>query len=81
MATDTTEKGLENLIAESLTVGAGYVQGDPKDYDSDYAVDLVTSVALSFECPIAPPALLRKRRSHVAQDAVNARGNLLQILR
>ncbi|MFH0823672.1 MAG: type I restriction endonuclease, partial [Pseudomonadota bacterium] len=45
MPTDTTEKGLENLIAEALIVGAGYVQGDPKDYDLDYAVDLVKLLA------------------------------------
>jgi type I restriction enzyme R subunit len=45
MPTDTTEKGLEKLIAEALTVGADYVQGDPKDYDRDYAVDLVKLLA------------------------------------
>lgn len=45
MPTDTTEKGLESLITEDLTVGAGYAQGDPKDYDRDYAVDLVELLA------------------------------------
>ena len=58
--TDTSEKGLENLIIAALTGtrsdaaptsdgirdpsasygGAGYVLGDPKDYDRDHAVDL-----------------------------------------
>ncbi len=58
--TDTSEKGLETLIVESLTGrsamampegtmvgdepaaygGAGYVQGNPQDYDRDHAVDL-----------------------------------------
>jgi hypothetical protein len=47
MPTDTTEKSLENLIAEALTVGAGYVQRAPKDYDRDYAVDLVKSLSFS----------------------------------
>jgi type I restriction enzyme R subunit len=58
--TDTSEKGLENLIVAALIGpysdaaptgegvgepiesfgGAGYVLGDPKDYDRDHAVDL-----------------------------------------
>ena len=38
--TDTTEKGLESLIVASLVQEAGYVQGDPKDYDREHAVDL-----------------------------------------
>src|SRR2546422_1811425 len=58
--TDTSEKGLENLIVAALTGtrsdtattsdsihdpstsygGAGYVLGDPKDYDRAHAVDL-----------------------------------------
>jgi type I restriction enzyme, R subunit len=37
--TDTSEKGLEALIVESLTSKAGYVQGNSNDYDRDYAVD------------------------------------------
>lgn len=45
MPTDTTEKGLERLIAEALIACAGYVRGDPKDYDRDYAVDLVKLLA------------------------------------
>ncbi|MDD2468263.1 MAG: type I restriction endonuclease subunit R [Desulfobulbus sp.] len=40
MKTDTTEKGLESLIVQSLVAQAGYVQGDPKDYDREHAVDL-----------------------------------------
>jgi type I restriction enzyme R subunit len=39
MTTDTTEKGLENLIVASLVEG-GWLAGDPKDYDREYAVDL-----------------------------------------
>lgn len=38
--TDTSEKGLESLIVESLVTGAGYVQGRSEDYDRDHAVDL-----------------------------------------
>jgi len=40
MKTDTTEKGLESLIVQSLVDQAGYVQGDSKDYDREHAVDL-----------------------------------------
>ena len=38
--TDTSEKGLEALIVESLVTDAGYVQGRSEDYDRDHAVDL-----------------------------------------
>jgi len=38
--TDTSEKGLETSIVESLVRESGYVPGDPKDYDRDHAVDL-----------------------------------------
>jgi hypothetical protein len=39
MPTDTSERGLEGLIADAFITGAGYVPGVPKDYDRDYAVD------------------------------------------
>ena len=38
--TDTSEKGLEALIVRWLIDEAGYVAGDPKDFDRDHAVDL-----------------------------------------
>ncbi|KKO18537.1 MAG: DEAD/DEAH box helicase, partial [Candidatus Brocadia fulgida] len=38
--TDMSEKGLETLIVNSLINDAGYVPGDPKDYDREHAVDL-----------------------------------------
>jgi type I restriction enzyme R subunit len=38
--TDTSERGLESLIVESLTTEAAYVQGNPSDYDREHAVDL-----------------------------------------
>ena len=40
MSTDTTEKGLESLIVKSLIEESGYIQGDSRDYDREYAVDL-----------------------------------------
>jgi len=38
--TDTTEKGLETLIVESLVNDAGYVQGTNDDYSREHVVDL-----------------------------------------
>jgi type I restriction enzyme, R subunit len=37
--TDTSEKGLEALIVSDL-LEEGWIAGDPKDYDREYAVDL-----------------------------------------
>ena len=38
--TDTSEKGLETLIVESMVNEAGYQQGTNEDYDHEHAVDL-----------------------------------------
>ena len=38
--TDTSERGLETLIVESLARDAGYVLGRSEDYDREHAVDL-----------------------------------------
>ena len=38
--TDTSEKGLENLICRSLIEESGYFLGDGRDYDRDHAVDV-----------------------------------------
>ena len=46
MTTDTTERGLETLIFDALTGapavadGAGWIPGDPTDYDRQHCVDL-----------------------------------------
>jgi type I restriction enzyme, R subunit len=40
MPTDTSEKGLETLIVESLVSEAGYKPGTATDYDRNHAVDL-----------------------------------------
>ncbi len=45
IATDTSEKGLETLIVNSLTIESGYVIGSAIDYDRDSAVDLVKLTA------------------------------------
>ncbi|MDR4504415.1 MAG: type I restriction endonuclease [Candidatus Scalindua sp.] len=38
--TDTSEKGLEAIICDSLIHEAGYVQGDPSDFEREHAIDL-----------------------------------------
>lgn len=43
--TDTSEKGLESLIVDSLVNESGYQQGCPEDYDRDHAVDLAKLLA------------------------------------
>ena len=43
--TDTSEKGLEALIVESLVHEAGYQPGQSEDYDRDHAVDLAQLMA------------------------------------
>lgn len=42
--TDTSENAFERLIVASLVQEAGYIQGDPKDYDREHAVDLAKLV-------------------------------------
>ena len=39
MKTDTSEKGLETIIVESLINDAGYSQGHSEDYDREHALD------------------------------------------
>lgn len=43
--TDVSEKGLESLIVAALVGDAGYLQGNPTDYDREHAVDLVKLLA------------------------------------
>ncbi|MGE4403014.1 MAG: type I restriction endonuclease subunit R [Desulfobulbus sp.] len=50
--TDTSEKGLESIIVASLVDEAGYVQGDPQDYDREHAVD--SSKLLQFLAATQP---------------------------
>lgn len=43
--TDTSERGLETLIYNSLLSDAGYQAGDPMDFDRDHALDLAKLLA------------------------------------
>ncbi len=40
MHSDTSEKGLETIITDSLVKDSGYVQGDSSDFDREHCVDL-----------------------------------------
>jgi type I restriction enzyme R subunit len=40
MTTDTSERGLETLIVDSLIKEAGWAAGDSADYEREYAIDL-----------------------------------------
>ena len=53
--TDTSEKGLESLICESLICDAHYEAGRPEDYDRDHAIDL--SKLLAFLQATQPESL------------------------
>ncbi|QVL48803.1 MAG: type I restriction endonuclease subunit R [Thiocapsa sp.] len=86
--TDTSEKGLESLIVTSLVEGAGYIQGDPKDYDREHAVDLVKLLRfLSDTQPEAVQALgidqdgpKRTQFLHRLQGEIAKRG-VVEVLR
>lgn len=46
---DTSEKGLETIICDSLIDDAGYVQGDARDFEREHAIDLVKLAAFVKE--------------------------------
>lgn len=85
---DTSEKGLETLIVESLVNEAGYQQGTIEDYDREHAVDLtklltflresqpnvVESLGLDEECP------KRIKFLHRLQGEIARRG-IIDVLR
>ena len=48
MTTDTSERGLEQLICTAL-IGAGWLGGRPDDYDREYCVDLGQLLAFLVE--------------------------------
>ena len=52
MPSNTSEKGLENIIVEYLVNQNGYVQGTSQDYNADYALD--TARVETFLCETQP---------------------------
>jgi type I restriction enzyme, R subunit len=87
-STDTSEKGLETLIVESLVNEARYVQGSNADYSREHVVDLaklrefleatqpevVEGLALDQDCPKRTQFLHRL-------DAEIARRGVIDVLR
>ncbi|MEI7835679.1 MAG: type I restriction endonuclease, partial [Planctomycetota bacterium] len=85
---DTSEKGLESLIVESLAQWAGYKKGGIEDYDREHAVDLaklaafvaatqpeaVESLSLREDCP------KRTKFLHRLQGEITRRG-IIDVLR
>lgn len=86
--TDTSEKGLESLIVSSLVNEGGYVQGDPKDYDREYAVDFpklleflsATQPEAVKQLGITPEGPARMQFLHRLQGEINKRG-VIDVLR
>ena len=86
-STDTSEKGLETLIFSSMT-GFGWIAGDPKDYDCDYAVDLVqmtaflqqTQEAVASELQLGSDNPERCKLLARLQAEINSRG-VIDVLR
>ena len=86
--TDTSEKGLESLIVASLVNEAGYVEGDPKDYDREHAVDSVrlfeflsaTQEEVVRELGISSAGPKRTQFLHRIQGEISKRG-VVDVLR
>ncbi len=86
--TDTSEKGLETLIVESLVTEADYQQGRSEDYDRDHAIDLAKLTAfLAATQPKAAAALALAQDSptrtqflHRLQGEIAKRG-IIDVLR
>ena len=86
--TDTSEKGLETLIVESLVNETGYQQGFNEDYDRDHAVELAKLTAfLEATQPKAAQALAltqdspkRTKFLHRLQGEIAKRG-VIDLLR
>jgi len=103
--TDTSEKGLEELIVAALTGkpaasvpgaredavaygGGGYIQGDPHDYDRDYAVDLrqlrafleATQPAVAAQLSLAEDGPARRKFLARLQGEITRRG-VIDVLR
>ena len=88
MPTDTSEKGLETLIVESLVNDAGYARGSNADYSREHVVDLaklrefleatqsdiVEGLALDADCPKRTQFLHRL-------DAEIAKRGVIDVLR
>jgi type I restriction enzyme R subunit len=88
MPSDTSERGLEALIAAALVAEAGYIAGDPADYDRDHAVDLAQLLAflqatqprVVAQLGIAESGPQRRQFLHRLQGEIAKRG-VIDLLR
>src|SRR5262245_54920163 len=86
--TDTSEMGLEALIAASLVQDSGYILSDPNDYDRDHAVDLsklldflqTTQPMIVESLDIAKDGPQRQKFLHRLQGGITNRG-IIDVLR
>lgn len=86
--TDTSEKGLETLIFNSLIHEAGYEPGSNEDYDVDHAVDLAKLFAFLEKTQpreveklgIGTPGPKRQKFLHRLQGEIAKRG-VIDVLR
>lgn len=88
MITDTSEKGLETLIVNSLVNENGYQQGNSSDFDREHAVDIVkllsflnkTQGDLVSDIGIFEEAVKRTQFLHRLQGEIAKRG-IVDVLR
>ncbi len=86
--TDTSEKGLETLIIESLISNAGYEEGTNEDYDRSHAVDLTrltaflqtTQPKIAYAVDLAEDCPKRTQFLHRLQGEIAKRG-VIDVLR
>ena len=86
--TNTREEGLETLITNSLITEAGYLAGEPKDYDRAHAVDTAQLFSFLEETQpdvlttlgIAESGTARTKFLHRLQGEIKSRG-VVDVLR
>ena len=86
-ATDTSEKGLETLIFSSMTA-FGWIEGEPRDFDRDYSVDLIqltaflqqTQEAVASELQLGSDNPERRKLLARLQAEITSRG-VIDVLR
>ncbi len=87
MTTDTTEKGFESVIVAALVDG-GWLAGDPKDYDREFAVDLhqlaeflaATQLEITEAVDFGTPGPARQKFLARIQGEISKRG-VIDVLR
>ena len=78
MKTDTSEKGLETIIVESLIKDAGYSQGSSEDFDREHALDWgkLSSFLADTQKKVAQSLHLEKEGAHRTQFLHRLQGEI-----